>query len=275
MCPFGGIGYSLVYLVAPRPGFEPGISDLTSQRPLQTGPPGHGYHAPRRPLYLEGGNCGASSFFLGSVLEPVVGIEPTSSGYKSEALPLSYTGKFCQPVARGFAWGRLPGASCLVYTGETLNTRQYRCPYGLRKTTWRPAWPSRWSLSLWCVSWRCGKFAFQGRLEESYARSDTRSRTFSRKLVLEQGFEPRFPEPKSGVLPLDDSRRRRRVFFLLNYRASSAPGRTLNPASLAALKGRWDSNPQPSIPETNVLPVELLPYMHMFCRRESRALARG
>lgn len=26
------------------------------------------------------------------------------------------------------------------------------------------------------------------------------------EVVLEQGFEPRFPEPKSGVLPLDDSR---------------------------------------------------------------------
>ncbi len=41
----------------------------------------------------------------------------------------------------------------LVYTGETLNTRQNRRE-SRRKTTWRPALPSRWSLLLRSVSWR-------------------------------------------------------------------------------------------------------------------------
>ena len=91
-----------------------------------------------------------------------------------------------QDLPAGRPWcrvGRLPGASCLVYTGETLNTRQYRRALR-RKTTWRPAWPSRWSLSLWCVSWRCGKFACQGRLIELYDRSDISSRTFSNEVSL-------------------------------------------------------------------------------------------
>ena len=39
----------------------------------------------------------------------------------------------------------------LVYTGETLNTRQNRRE-SRRKTTWRPALPSRWSLLLRSVS---------------------------------------------------------------------------------------------------------------------------
>ena len=51
---------------------------------------------------------------------------------------------------------------------------------------------------------------------ELYDRSDISSRTFSKTmsfLVLEQGFEPRLPEPESGVLPLDDSRMEGEVEF--------------------------------------------------------------
>lgn len=48
--------------LAPRSGFEPEISGVTGQRPLQAGPPGHGYHAPRRPQYLKVYMSGESSW---------------------------------------------------------------------------------------------------------------------------------------------------------------------------------------------------------------------